>query len=105
MLSVGANVTLIDIVVVDAKEAGLLVCVSGRGHWLLLLLRLSWLVNFFRYRNLAIKILVLAKALGFILTASLEVCSRILTAIYERCVACVLFVHWSIYDKKTVFSC
>ena len=105
MLPVRANVTLIDILVVKAKEAGLLVRVSGGGHWLLLLLRLSWLTNFFRYRNLAIRLLVLAKALDFILTASLEVSSRILTAIYERCVACVLFVHWSIYDKKTVFSC
>ena len=105
MLPVRANVTLIDIGVVGAKEAGLLVCAPGWGHWLLLLLRLSWLINFFRYRNLAIKLLVLAWALDFILTASLEVCSRILTAIYERCVACVLFVHRSIYDKKTVFSC
>ena len=105
MLPVRANVSLIYIVVVNVKDAGLLVCDTGWGHWLLLLLRLSWLINFFSNRNLATKLLVLAKALDFILIASLELYSRILTAIYDRCVACVLFFHRSIDDKKTVFSC
>ena len=85
MLPVGANVTLI--IVVNAKDAWLLVSFSGWGPWLLLLLRLSRLINVFSYRNLAHKLLVLVKALGFLLLASLEVCSRILTAINDKFVA------------------
>ena len=71
MLPVRANVTLLDIVVVYANEAGLLVYLSGCRPYLLLLLRLSRLIAVISYRNLAMKLLVLAKALGFILLATL----------------------------------